>query len=62
MQLFESKEAQAQRKGYEEFDFVDSNDSKSEAGGSQALDTQVDQTASDPRIIRKLVSGDDING
>ncbi len=34
MQLFESKDDVAKRKGYEEFDYVDSSDIKSEAGAS----------------------------
>ena len=46
-------------KGYQEFDFVaDNSDSKSEAGGSQVLDTGASETGKRPAPInlRRLAS------
>ena len=38
MEIFESSEQRAQRQGYEEFDYMDTSDSKSEAPGGQSQD------------------------
>ena len=36
-------DANARRNGYEEFDYVESSDSKSEAGGSQFNDNETEK-------------------